>query len=487
MRLSRLPFLSLLVVALLSGAIRAGGWQNPGVGARAIAMGSAYRGVANDGPGAYYNPAGLAFLTQNTFNLTAELLGPRPSVTPNYKVNGYGFGYLDGQTRYPNDMTYLEGETSLFFRPQKNDKLVLGLAFFQGYDQNFNMNLFNISTDYNENLAMPQDNAHSNFDVITWQPTAAMKFAHDRLGVGVGLQIHRGDVFLNHVRLNDNPYEYPLNARPFDKFPEWVEIDGFGWGVGANVGIQYKFNEKVAIGANFVSSSKIKMNGTSQERIYTPYNEAIIRQYNDPQASPREIEIRKTYEGKVISSKGNFALEMKLPTEFGMGISYRASEKTLVAADLVYTKWSDFEDFNVKITDRQYGLSDYYGAWKALLTDLYIPFRWKNTVKISLGMENIVNERWTLRGGYMFDPSPIPDNTFNELFIDAGTKHHLSFGAGFKLNERVSFDGTLEGVFSGSRNITTLTDVNNDRYWDNFGGEFKNLSFNSTWALNYKF
>jgi hypothetical protein len=42
-------------------------------------------------------------------------------------------------------------------------------------------------------------------------------------------------------------------------------------------------------------------------------------------------------------------------------------------------------------------------------------------------------------------------------------------------------------VVYGSRTISTLADVNNDRYWDNFGGEFKNLSFNSTWALNYRF
>jgi long-chain fatty acid transport protein len=486
MELRKVALLSLTVAVLLSGVALAGGWQYSGVGARAKAMGGAYRGIADDGNGAYYNPAGLAFLQQNIFNLTAEITSPRPTVTPEFKASGYGFGYLDGQKRYTNDNNYLMGETSLFFRPTKDNKFVFGLAFFQGYDQNTIMNLFQLSPAYNSRTQITDANHRSNFDVITWQPTAAMKFSHDRASIGIGLQINRGDIFVDQVRLVDNPYPYPLDVRPYDKFVELYSVDGYGFGVGVNAGIQYKVSPKVTIGANYVSSSKIKMDGDSKERIYLPFNEGVIHLYNDPGVNAYEREVNATYQGAVIGNTGSFEVEMKLPSEFGAGIAYRPNEKTTVSADLVYTRWSEFQDFQIKFSNRN-PKEQTYVRWNGLFTDVTVPFQWDDKIKISVGLEKILNERWTYRGGYTFDQSPIPDETFNQLFLDTGTKHHFNAGAGFKLNDRVSFDAALELVVFGSRTVSTLSDVNNDRYWDNLGGEFKNLSFNSTWALNYRF
>jgi long-chain fatty acid transport protein len=485
MELRKVALLTLIVAVLLSGVALAGGWQYSGVGARAKAMGGAYRGIADDGIGAYYNPAGLAFLQQNIFNLTGEVYSPRPTATPDFKAAGYGFGYLDGQKRYSKDNSYLMGETSLFFRPTKDNNFVFGLAFFQGYDQNTTMDLYRLSPAYNSKTQISDLNHRSNFDVITWQPTAAMKFSQDRVAVGVGLQINRGDILVDQVRLIDNPYPYPLNVRPYDKFVELYSVDGYGFGVGANVGVQFKISPKVTIGANYVSTSKIKMTGDSKENIYLPYNEGFAHLYMDSKAGPYELEVDSAFKGATIGNTGEFEVEMKLPSEFGVGFAYRPNAKTIVSADMVYTRWSEFQDLQIKST--RVMNKQYFSRWKAMFTDVTIPFQWKDKIKISIGLEKILNERWTYRGGYMFDQSPIPDETFNQLFLDTGTKHHFNAGAGFKLNESISFDAALELVVFGSRTISTLTDVNSDRYWDNFGGEFKNLSFNSTWALNYRF
>jgi long-chain fatty acid transport protein len=488
MELRRVALLTLSVVVLLSGVVLAGGWQYPEIGARAKAMGGAYRGIADDGDGAYYNPAGMAFINQNIFNLTAEVSTPRPSVNTNFKASGYGFGFIDGQTRYPKDNSYLMGETSLFFRPKKADKLVLGLAFYQTYDQNADMNLFQLSPSYNDKIQLPDRNHHTNFDVVTWQPTAAMKFKQDRLAIGVGVQIHRGDIFVDQIRLLNNPYPYPLDVRPYDKFPELWSVDGFGYGVGANIGVQFKVSPKVTIGANYVSSSKITMDGSSKERIYFPYNFGIAHLYQDPNANAYQKEVDSTYKGALIGYDGDFSVSMKLPSEFGFGVSLRPNEKTLLAADLVYTRWSEFQDFQIKFSNRQTIVTTaYFDRWNGLFTDVTVPFQWKDRIRVSLGMEKIINDRWTLRGGYMFDPSPIPDETLNELFMDPGTKHHLNGGAGFKLNDKISFSAGLELVVFAKRTVSTLADVNHDGYWDNIGGTYKNMSFNTAWALSYRF
>ena len=116
-----------------------------------------------------------------------------------------------------------------------------------------------------------------------------------------------------------------------------------------------------------------------------------------------------------------------------------------------------------------------------------VPFNWDDAIRISVGGERVLNERWTGRIGYMYDGSAIPDDTYSPIFTDTGAQHSFNFGATFTLNESISFDGAVEAVFAGSRSIPSVTDVNGDGYYDNFSGEWKDKSFNSSWALNYRF
>ena len=71
MRRSRLLLLVLLVSALAPFPARAdkyaGEFLKLGVGARALGMGGAFVGLADDASAAYWNPAGLAFLKTNQF------------------------------------------------------------------------------------------------------------------------------------------------------------------------------------------------------------------------------------------------------------------------------------------------------------------------------------------------------------------------------------------------------------------------------------
>jgi long-chain fatty acid transport protein len=177
---------------------------------------------------------------------------------------------------------------------------------------------------------------------------------------------------------------------------------------------------------------------------------------------------------------------MKLPSHFGLGVAWQASENWLLAADFAYTRWSEFDDFDIKISRRQIGLS-FYPTWQSLLSDLYLPMDWEDKFRLAAGAEGLLSERWTIRMGYAFDQSPIPDETFSQLFMDTGNKHHFSLGAKFLLNESVSFEGAVEAILYGERTIDRIEDVNGDGHFDNFGGTFKNTAFTSTWAFNYSF
>ncbi|MFH2055002.1 MAG: outer membrane protein transport protein [bacterium] len=487
-RLLSASLLILLVVLLCGSTVLAGGWQYSAVGARAKGLAGAYRALSDDWSGIYYNPAGLAYLNSNSWNVTAETSTPRPEVQTNFQLNGYDLGYLDGQTRYPHDQTMLWGSSSIVVRPDVAGPFAFGGAVYQSFDHNSDMNLFYLRQAYSSEGTMPERNHLSNFDVIAFHPAIAMKFSEDRIAVGLGLPIYRGDMFIDQVRLVQNPYGYVLDVRPYEYFPKLYQIDGFGYGVGFNFGVQFRPNEKVSLGASYTSSAKIKIDGTSSEEVFLPYNRGIVNLYNDPSAKQDSLqtEIFTAFSGGTFTSTSDFEADLKLPSEFGFGIAYQANEKWLLAADIVFTRWSEFEDLDIKISNRLMERT-VYPTWREMFSDLYIPIQWDDKMKVSLGAEGVLNNRWTVRGGYMFDQSPIPDETFSELFMDTGTKHHLTLGARMELSETIYFEGAVEGVFYAERTFNTAVDVNGDGYFDNLPGTYKNLTLSSTWAFNYRF
>ncbi|MDH4224003.1 MAG: hypothetical protein OEV55_10775, partial [candidate division Zixibacteria bacterium] len=53
-----------------------------GVGTKALGLGGAFRGLADDWSASYWNPAGLAFQTKSEINFSFMILSPRPRYMP---------------------------------------------------------------------------------------------------------------------------------------------------------------------------------------------------------------------------------------------------------------------------------------------------------------------------------------------------------------------------------------------------------------------
>ncbi len=67
----------LAVILVLASGLLGNGLNLNGLGARAASMGGAFVGLANDFTAVFWNPAGLALLTNRTFGLTGNLLAPK--------------------------------------------------------------------------------------------------------------------------------------------------------------------------------------------------------------------------------------------------------------------------------------------------------------------------------------------------------------------------------------------------------------------------
>jgi len=111
---------------------------------------------------------------------------------------------------------------------------------------------------------------------------------------------------------------------------------------------------------------------------------------------------------------------------------------------------------------------------------------WDNTVRFSAGVEYWLREAFALRAGYFFDPSPIPDETFSPLIPDMGDKNSFNIGAALDVrNVEISYN--FEYISFADRNITQLSDVNNDGAFDNYPGLFKSSLYASHISLTYRF
>ena len=64
-----------------------------------MGMGGAFRGLADNWSAAYWNPAGLAQLSQSEFNFMGIMINPIPEYQPTIRYGGYEVGYK-------NDLTF---------------------------------------------------------------------------------------------------------------------------------------------------------------------------------------------------------------------------------------------------------------------------------------------------------------------------------------------------------------------------------------------
>lgn len=111
-------FLALFLL-IISGA-RGGGWNNTLMGWKALGLGGAFVGVADDPSAVFYNPAGLVFQRENiNFSIGGFSIWP----THEYVMpNG-----VRAQSRYNASLP------QIFFSYRSSSKLTLGFGFYAPY------------------------------------------------------------------------------------------------------------------------------------------------------------------------------------------------------------------------------------------------------------------------------------------------------------------------------------------------------------------
>jgi long-chain fatty acid transport protein len=476
-------FVVMLGIAILTvSSSHAAGFATPGVGIRARSMGGAFRGLANDWSAASHNPAGLAFLKSSELNISLGTYTPGLAYTPNLKANGFDLGFKDGQKRYPLDELFPIPSFAGIAVPSQTAGWVLGAAIFWPYDANYSWDLFNTPFGYNNNYQFAKRNFRTDLDVLDIHPVVARKFG-ENLSVGAGLSLTNGDLVYRRVLFIDNPLEAPFNQYPYDRFLADFQLDGKGFTVGGNAGLFWRISENLSLGVSAQAPVTVPLKGDAQLNMAWPLNTAlqgsVVVVGEDTLRS--DVFFSGNYRvGQSAESQDQrrFELDLHLPAQFGAGVGWTASDRLTLAFDAVVTFWSAVDSWTIALADS--GLITRVGY----LTEVDIPFGWKNQLRISGGAEFAATENVVLRCGLYYDGTAAPDSTFGPSFPDVGDKIGVTFGGAYTINGHLELGAAQELGFYSTRNVgSTGTGVGQSVY----PGEYRSLRSETLLSMSYRF
>lgn len=463
-------FLFLLLIYPLKA--HSSGLTPSGVGAKALSLGGAFRGLADDWSASYWNPAGLAFQTKSEVNFSFMVLSPRPKFTPDVTFNGWGVGYKNGAKWYPTDRNFSLPSISGFLKFPELNGFITGLAFFIPYRSSFEWDLFDPLPGYNNNIPYPTIDHKGDLTVLDFHPSVARQFMEGKLSLGAGISIQKGDFTFRKVDLVRSDFPYP-----YDQLEQWAwfpvdnNFEGDGWGFGANIGLLYKVSPKFQIGISVKSPVTIKLSGTRSLTAYLPNDSATasLIEPSDPVAASH-------LRGYTLSSSFDSETKLKLPADIGVGVAIMPYSNLILTADVNLTTWSSLKELKFTETGK-----DPFGN----PVSYTVPFKWKDVTRFSLGLEYMPDKRLALRGGYYLDPSATPDETLNPMFYDSGEKNGYTLGVGYKAQSfefgySYEFTGYKEKFLNPTEGVTPASLIN-------LPGRYENGNHTSYFTFTYKF
>jgi long-chain fatty acid transport protein len=414
------------LLALSAPWLHASGFAIDNQGTRAMGFAGAYVAQASDPSAIFYNAAGVAFLKGQqiyvngglgSFGTTFIGEGPNPPAG----------------TREETDrlLTILP---SFYYTHQVSEKLVLGVGFNSP---------FGTRSEWKSPDQFTGRYICTDCEIRSWglNPTLAYKI-EDRLAVGVGLDL-RFSSFRLEQRLGATPNPFPI---PTDVASLAVESQT-DTGVGFDVGLLASPSESLSIGLAYRHKVQASYAATADfSQILT--GDAAVDQAVAASLPKRQV-VNVTH---------------AFPSNLAAGLAIHHGYWT-IEGDLAWTFWSSFDRINLSYPDTP-ALSvslpeDYESIWQG-----------------RIGVEYLLTDTWSVRGGYSYDHGPQPTSTVSPFLHDSN-RHGFGLGGSWK-HGRLRLDLLARYLYFVSRSTDGL-----NRY--DYNGHYDTTSFHLGIALGYRF
>lgn len=362
-----------------------------GVGARAMGMGGAFMGVADDATALYWNPAGLSQIRQMEFFVA--LSHEKLETETEY------FGELDSTfatNTHPNSFGIV------FPVPVYRGGLAfaLGINRLQSFDSRVKVSGFNnLSVEEDERFGQLSIRELSNESgsIYSWSFGTAVDIAP---GVSLGAALN----FL----IGDYTYRLELDADDTKELDSvltgfsYDDIDNYDYfGVDGKIGLLARLIDQVRLGITIEIPMDFSVDRYWDWETYVAYD-------TEPDEDWFE--------------NGAFYYEISRPFRFGAGIATYPIPGAIIAADVLYTDWTqtEYSDPPAEDISNEDFIDDY-----------------RDTLQLRIGGEYTIPAMGlSIRAGYLLDPLPY---TPDSIEIDSD-RHYITAGIGMMLDRVLSLD-----------------------------------------------
>ena len=409
------------LMSLVAGSVlMAGGYKIPETSTNAVALGAA--NIAHNhenADAAYYNPAKMVFM-QDKNNLEVDLTYIGLDEVK-YKGTVSGTGPYNLHSEKENFLV----PTLHYVSPalgDNNARIGVSIVAPGGLSKQWKTEPAKTSAE------------EFTLEVLEVNPTAAFKI-NDKLGFAVGFRIVKTHGIVKSSGVTNIPALGGLGTASRD-------MTGDSTDFGYNLAVAYNPTSNLELGLTYRSKVNLTVEGNA--KLATSYLGG------------------STYDGPA-------DVAIPLPASLNAAVAYTLQSKTTL--ELVYerTYWSAYKNL-----DFNYNGSE--GVALGAIFGTSIPKNWKDTNTFRVGLTQELTDL-TLMAGYVYDNSPVPNETIGFELPDTDTQA-FSLGGRYKINESV--DVGLSAIYSIHKDRT----VNNS----SLNGEFTggNVLIVSA-GLGYKF
>ena len=423
MKKVKIFLMAISCLVFLIPSLMANGLNLNSLGTKALTMGGAFVGLADDFSAIFWNPAGIAHFDKKYFGFYGTDIIPSGT----YEFSIGAVPVVDAKTVTKN---YLGGMATYYY--PINEKVVVGFGVYtpSGLGAEWDGKDFAGVAANNPNLDW-----HSKIGLVTFAPAIALSL-NEKISFGAALNINYGmfDVAFHAGKAED----YGVDLGQYEESMK-------GWGFGATFGILVQPSEMFSIGATFRTPSKVSFKGD---------------------ASIPNLSLIGAVMGMQLSPSSDLDREVIWPMWLAAGVAVKPIESLTLTADVQFTQWSKIDVIETDYTDP---------FWQYLMKgEQERPMHWTDTIQFRLGAEYRL-KAWAFRAGYYWDPSPAPDKTMNVLLpsfdfnaVTAGIGYSLDalqieFGVEYLMGKertvdflKTEFDPEWETAMPGTYNMKVI-------------------------------
>ncbi|QJA05619.1 hypothetical protein FVE67_01870 [Thermosulfurimonas marina] len=344
--------------------------------ARVMGLGAAVTARTDLVEAAWYNPSATSFLE------VPEALAGLALVYPSVE--------FDQRAGKDYEMTEMLHPLPFFYA---------SYPLQERFTLNFSFNVpYGLTTDWPGDWAGRYDAVYTRLRCYFFTPSVAVKLS-DRLSLGLGAQVVYADA---EMRKSVAPTTSGTDVT--------TKLTGDDWDGGFVVALTYRLFPHTTLGLTYRSQIALDLEGDAK--------------YYNTAGTQVPVPVSGPVPAGFLFRPGEGEVFLDLPDTLALGVTTHYFSRWTLSLDLLWTGWSTYEELKFKYEHRPGDPAGDPGTVSQ-------PKDWDDVWAVRFGAEYALNEAWTLRFGYVFDPSPI-DDRYRGPELPTNDRHLFNLGLGYR-------------------------------------------------------